>query len=1001
MVSKESIMSRPSNQRSQAGFSLAEVLIATAVFVVVMVGALMLYDRSTQVFSRSMEQADTQQNTRVAFDKLVSDLRQLGFDFDRDGIPFGSEGGVAQAQQPDEQIEYIAPAAITIRSNFNYETASAPCPNPMPDPAPDISCDNGREPNLESPQFRVVTTANDEIVTYALVSDNGPNPDTISFFADVSIPRNAYPGGAQEGLVEIPNVDLCISGCNNPPYTLYRISLARNATNFTGGANLVRTPLAGNIRGMRFTYFADQSGTAPLHDVNNRDVSSGLASTTAAYGGGGRFNPNNPNAALPERITRARIQSIGVDLWGMGDRADFQYVNTAETLTSIENYRQYHLSSLVSPRNINKRGMKEQDTLPPGPPTITQLCTGACGMAYIAWEPHVANAMYGAPDGYTVTWQPSHLEGWGPSAPTTQPFLWVPNLIPNVEYKFRVQAFNGHGSMSSVFDPAFHRATPINTTKMNGPANLVATGDPIATALPNAIQLTWTRPLTNASGNYGSCVIGGSLPIPSEVPFQEINHYEVVRERTDGSESIILTSFLETADLPTTMYNDVTFIDRTAQNCIPYRYKVRAIERCIEQAAFNNPADTDYAVSGVVQITGQANSQTLPVAPQSLHLDASAVNGCDPSGNCDATLVWDKTKADVNGVPLTIGTYYLDRLHASDGTLAHTTTVTAVLDPASPDYHPTQVSQAVSFSGAPGALYRFQVRCAQCTPELISAPSDSVLFPCTFTDDTGVMWGTPQVTSNAFDGDGVNGPWLVDSSAYVRVHVSGVASVRAVVTDSAQQTVLDVTRNAGPYEFTFPTFDDTLYEVRFFIVNSQGCMTVLTRWVEDSGMSCCLIPTTIDQTVMSYVSGDNFVNVYAKNACARQLQLTAVLIEWDRLLISTHNNAALSRVSFPSGTGRVDGSFTSVALPACTETLLTGCSPPGTEIYRSTVTVPANADRVAASSSAYRIGVHFNPQGNRLMTVNPIRRMESRYLFDGLTTAEPFCPIVPLPQTQP
>src|SRR5207248_4384899 len=103
------------------------------------------------------------------------------------------ENGGAVYEQPDEQIEYAGATALTMRGNFDYSV------NPVAD-------DHGRETNLEGSQFPVVTTGNDEIVTYALVSDRAPsgtapNTQSVTFFADTNVPRNAYPGGSAENQV--------------------------------------------------------------------------------------------------------------------------------------------------------------------------------------------------------------------------------------------------------------------------------------------------------------------------------------------------------------------------------------------------------------------------------------------------------------------------------------------------------------------------------------------------------------------------------------------------------------------------------------------------------------------------------------------------------------------------------------------------------------------------------------------------------------------------------
>ena len=80
----------PRHDRSavkQRGFTLAEVLVATAVFALIFVATLMIYDRSNRVFSAGSQASDLQQNTRVAYEKLVSDVRLAGFDYKRGGVP--------------------------------------------------------------------------------------------------------------------------------------------------------------------------------------------------------------------------------------------------------------------------------------------------------------------------------------------------------------------------------------------------------------------------------------------------------------------------------------------------------------------------------------------------------------------------------------------------------------------------------------------------------------------------------------------------------------------------------------------------------------------------------------------------------------------------------------------------------------------------------------------------------------------------------------------------
>ena len=73
------------NSRRQRGFSLAEIMVATAIMVIVIVGILMLYDRANKVFKTGNEAAELQQNVRVAYDRMVADIRMAGFDYKRGG----------------------------------------------------------------------------------------------------------------------------------------------------------------------------------------------------------------------------------------------------------------------------------------------------------------------------------------------------------------------------------------------------------------------------------------------------------------------------------------------------------------------------------------------------------------------------------------------------------------------------------------------------------------------------------------------------------------------------------------------------------------------------------------------------------------------------------------------------------------------------------------------------------------------------------------------------
>ena len=356
------------NSRRQRGFSLAEIMVASAIMIIVVVGVLMLYDRANKVFKTGNEAAELQQNVRVAYDRMVADIRMAGFDYKRGGAllpgqtaapwqpgraysngtivtptaPNGhtyratnggtsgpsepgwttnagsvivetaatppinwQENGGAVYEQPDEQIEFAGATALTVRANYDY---SAKEPGDV---------ENGREPNLESAQFPIVTTGNSEIVTYGLVSNKAasgtaPNTQSIVFYADTGVRRHSYPGGSAEDTVTISGVDLTNA---NPPYTLYRFTLDN------AGA-IQRTALADNVRSLNFFYFEDPAGAKPLKDLAN-------ANFVPDVGGAGRYDPTVAGSwNATERAERKKIRAIRVRLVGMNSQIDTNYGDT-------------------------------------------------------------------------------------------------------------------------------------------------------------------------------------------------------------------------------------------------------------------------------------------------------------------------------------------------------------------------------------------------------------------------------------------------------------------------------------------------------------------------------------------------------------------------------------------------------------------------------------------------------------------------------------------------
>lgn len=930
------------NGANQRGFTLTEVLVAVAVFAVIFIAALAVYDQSNKVFKSGVESSNLQQNTRVAFDKLVADLRSAGYDFDRDGIPTATSGNAYQ--QPDEQFEYIGPSAITVRGNYDFETEKTPCGGTVTD-----NCDNGRERTLENTQFPVVTTGNDEIVTYALVPDSQttiPSCDTatncIEFFADTSNPRKSFPdagaGGVDEKTVHIPGVDLCTNGCNNPPYTLYRFTLQRDQTDFSGGDHINRVPLASNIRSMSFTYYQDAEGQDPLKDVNNtNDVSTG-----ATVGGAGQWTVANPVGLVANRSVRAKINSVRVVLVGMNENPDGQYTDTAETSTiaAMKNYRKYRLETLVAPRNIQKRGMREQDTMPPGPPAITSICTGRCGIVYITWDAPVANTSYGAPDQYKIIYDVSTAPGFLYETTTfSNTFGYVTGLTPNVTYKFAVVALNSYGSSTS----ATQTATPLNNTKPAAP-NLTA----VSTGLTNKVTLTFTRPTTDASG---SVTCG-----PSPMPAAEIYGYRVQRT-TDLSGASGWATIIPETSLQSTA-DTVTVDDTTAVNCVSYVYRVSAVEVCNQNAAYNVGNDATKGISVPSNTrTGQSTSGVAPAAVADLTVDQSSL--C-LAGICQVSMTFPKVLTDVNGAAINVGQYNIyRRLQGATTWPAPVGTVTTI--PAGNTI--TYVDANVNI--ATGQQYQYKVTAVQCGFEGGDSPVRP--YPCPF--PAGIINATP-VSANSFDGSGTSSnPWLVSGDPVITVNIddpSRVSLVRGRVYDSGGTLRYTLTAGSAPYQFTWAiTPVGTVNRIDINVIETAGCVKSYTYYVEEMGQNCCLTNKTTDATVISYTSGSKFVDIILKNVCFEQLTVNGMSFTLNCNLVA--NNSKIDHIDFPASVGGC--ADTTYATNCAVYTMSGGgLNLPNSGSFTFTIPnasngsaiMPATRSVVTANQTNYKVRVVFN-----------------------------------------
>src|SRR5260221_522990 len=269
--------------KCERGMTMIEVLVATAILVIAVLIALAVYDAARGAFKKGENATVQQESVRIAYDRMVADLRMLGYNSDPDG----------NVARPDEKLEVALDHAIIFRGDFDAD-------NPAKK--------NDHEGALAGGAFDVVTTGNDEVVGYVLSKPDGTGPDTITFKADVD-------DEPRDGVVADVTVNNVVLNPTSPPYTLYKISLNNNVATCCSGDFIVRTPVVENVRNMTFQYF-DASGAAPI-------AAPGTTETTAV------------------KALRAGVNKFNVSLIGMTKDPDINYNDTADP--AARNYRKFEL----------------------------------------------------------------------------------------------------------------------------------------------------------------------------------------------------------------------------------------------------------------------------------------------------------------------------------------------------------------------------------------------------------------------------------------------------------------------------------------------------------------------------------------------------------------------------------------------------------------------------------------------------------------------------------
>jgi len=397
----------------ERGLSLIEVLVATAVLCLVMVVALTLYDESRKAFAKGENATESQESVRIAFDRLSSDLRMLGYNVNPDGNP----------NRPDEQLEGALDHAVILRADFDRsDPAAAATP----------------ETALAGGVFSTVSTGNDEIVAYVLAKPDGTGPDTLSFEADVAEP-------ARDGVVERVSIDNVVLDPVSPPYTLYRVTLNNNAGAYGSASFIVRTPVVENVRDLSFVYY-DARGTF-------KDPSSTILETDAA------------------KAVRSGLTRVNVSLVGMTRQKDLSY-NDVSDAAAPQN-RKFELKGDITPRNMRFKGIPDlnADLTPPSKPAAPTLAPGHCRGLIVAWAP---NAPSEGVTQYRIYWGPS---GGGATRSRNVPGspFFLDGLADGTSYAVTVQAQDVEGNVSALSDPS--PATTANINVPSAPTALTTSTD--------------------------------------------------------------------------------------------------------------------------------------------------------------------------------------------------------------------------------------------------------------------------------------------------------------------------------------------------------------------------------------------------------------------------------------------------------------------------------------------------------------------------------------------
>lgn len=832
------------------GFSLIEMMVASAIFAIAAAVAFILYSAAQKSYKSGENFTDQQQSTRVAFDRMISDIRLAGFNTNPDG----------DSTRIDEQVEGAWDTAVTVRGDFDFE-----------DPAASVT----PEAALPGAAYSVVSTGNDEIVTYVLAKPGPVGVETLTVRLDPDKPRTK----ALKTII-VPNVVLNQS---NPPYTLYRVTLADVTGAFPASpqaaTNFVYEPVAENIRSMSFRYYND-AGTliSPNTPTNSADDIGGADSAS---------------------LTRSRIRRISVSIVGMTQDEDLDYTDPTDA-TATSHYRKFDLASDVNPENLGKTGIRDLDITPPASPTNVTLVPGHCQGMLVKWDPPSSSAGVSS---YSVKYWPNG----SPSSFTTIGFPYphidygttdylghglVPTLTAGSTYCFQVLAKDSAGN-SSNWAPASTPpcaavtdsiATPVTTPGV--PQNLKATGNGTLTPLDSQIQLTWDELKVNAAALTGDPNTIGGVTI-----LRDSKGFKLYRDTVSTftpNDSLNLLANSTVLGLGALSYSDLAIA-----NCRTYYYKLVAVDKCdIVGAA--SAAATGQAVTVIApsKLTGLIGTRT---AKTNIHL------------------TWTPVTTNVNGTTVYIEQYKVYRVMLPTGTSpgsispgSFTLRGTAL----SPIYDDTLVNADWQALNQNYSMYYVVSAADLCGNE--GAKSDPVEVYCSF-GGTGVSTNPADATSN-----GGSVPVAITVSGgtdtYVRAKVR-IPSLTAPGTDVYNQEVFQTC--GSPCTFSFPAWDTSAagggnFTIYWEVENNKGCIKAFpTSFTATANLACQITPTNpnLSPTSGKPSNQNKQMSWDIINNSGKNIEIFKIDVSWTNVL----GSHVLTDLQFPTGTSMIPFSCTKTA----------------------------------------------------------------------------------------